>query len=63
MKNPWLSMWLSAANSAVGVARGFMTAEMRRQQKAMMNEAGCSVAKATATKKGSASKRRKKSSP
>jgi hypothetical protein len=63
MKNPWLSMWLSAANSAVGAARGFMTAEMRRQQKAVMNEAGRSVAKATAPKKGSVSKRRKKGSP
>ena len=38
MKNPWLSMWLSAANAWSGAARGFWTAEMHRQQTAMMNE-------------------------
>ena len=40
MKNPWLSMWLSAANSAAGAARGFWTAEMRRQQNAVIREVG-----------------------
>ena len=34
MKNPFLSMWLSAANTAAGSARAFWTAELRRQQKA-----------------------------
>ena len=34
MKNPFLSMWLSAANTAAGSARGFWTAELHRQQKA-----------------------------
>ena len=34
MKNPFLSMWLSAANTAAGAARGFWTAESQRQQKA-----------------------------
>ena len=38
MSNPWLSMWLSAANSWAGPVRGFWTAEMQRQQTAMMNE-------------------------
>lgn len=38
MKNPWMSMWLSAANSWAGAARGFWTAEMHRQQSAIMNE-------------------------
>ena len=38
MPNPWLSLWLSAANSWAGAARGFWTAEMRRQQTAMINE-------------------------
>ena len=33
MKNPFLSMWLSAANTAAGSARAFWTAELRRQQK------------------------------
>ena len=44
MKNPLLSLWLSGANSAAGAARGFWTAEPRRQQKAVMNEAGRSLA-------------------
>lgn len=38
MTNPWMSLWLSAANSWAGVARSFWTAEMRRQQTAMTNE-------------------------
>ena len=65
MKNPWLSAWLSAANSVAGAVRGFRTAEMRRQQKAMMNEAGCSVGRdrRAAPKKRAASKRRTTSSP
>ena len=33
MKNPWVSLWLSAANTAAGTARGFWMAEFRRQQK------------------------------
>ena len=35
MKNPFLSMWLSAANTAAGSARGFWTAELHRRQKAV----------------------------
>jgi hypothetical protein len=33
-----MSLWLSAANSWAGAARGFWTAEMRRQQAATINE-------------------------
>jgi hypothetical protein len=33
MKNPFLSMWLSAANTAGGATRAFWTAELQRQQK------------------------------
>lgn len=33
-----LSLWLSGANAWAGAARGFWTAEMRRQQTAMVNE-------------------------
>jgi hypothetical protein len=40
MKNPWMSMWLSAANKAAGAARGFGTAELHRQQKAIRDRAG-----------------------
>jgi hypothetical protein len=48
-----------------GAARGFWTAQFRRQQKAFANEAGRSVTKdrAAATKKRAASKRRKKGGP
>jgi hypothetical protein len=38
MTNPWLSLWLSAANSWAGAARGFWMAEMQRQQAEMMNQ-------------------------
>ena len=38
MPNPWMSLWLSAANSWAGAARGFWTAEMHRQQTALANE-------------------------
>lgn len=33
MRNPWMSLWLSAANSWMGVARGAASAEMQRQQR------------------------------
>lgn len=35
-KNPMMSLWLSAANSAAGSARGLWLAEMQRQQSAMI---------------------------
>jgi hypothetical protein len=38
MSNPWMSLWLGAANAWAGAACGFWTAEMRRQQTAMLNE-------------------------
>jgi hypothetical protein len=38
MTNPWMSMWLSAANSWAGAIRGVWTAELHRQQTAMANE-------------------------
>jgi hypothetical protein len=38
MSNPWLSLWLSAANSWAGAARGLWTAELHRQQTAIANE-------------------------
>lgn len=38
MKNPWMSMWLSAMNSASGPVRGYWYAEMQRQQQAWMHE-------------------------
>jgi hypothetical protein len=38
MKNPWMSLWLSAANQAAGAARVFWLVEMRRQQRLFMRE-------------------------
>jgi hypothetical protein len=38
MSNPWLSLWLSGANTWASAIRGFWTAELRRQQTAMANE-------------------------
>ncbi|HSA81638.1 MAG TPA: hypothetical protein VLE23_12530 [Geminicoccaceae bacterium] len=38
MTNPWMSLWLSAANSWAGAARAVWTAEMRRQQTAITQE-------------------------
>ena len=61
--NPFLSLWLSAANTWAGAARGFWTAEMHRQQKAMLKEmtrpAARPVAKTRSSKKGSAGVPRK----
>jgi hypothetical protein len=38
VRNPWMSLWLSAANSWAGAMRGLWTAELHRQQTAMANE-------------------------
>lgn len=38
MKNPWMSMWLSAANKAAGASRGLWMAEAQRQQQAAVKE-------------------------
>jgi hypothetical protein len=38
MRNPWMSLWLSAANSWAGAMRGLWTAELHRQQTAIANE-------------------------
>ena len=32
MTNPFLSLWLSAFNTAAGTARGYAAAELQRQQ-------------------------------
>jgi hypothetical protein len=38
MKNPWMSLWLSAANKAAGTARVMWMAEVRRQQQTFAKE-------------------------
>jgi hypothetical protein len=37
-KNPFMSMWLSGANSILGSMRGHATAEAKRQTASMMKE-------------------------
>ena len=39
MRNPWMSMYLSAANKMAGAARGQMMAEASRQQAAISKAA------------------------
>ncbi len=62
MKNPFLSMWLSSANRALGIGRGAAAAEMRRQQNALTKAAFPAVGakKAAGSKKSTASKRKAK---
>lgn len=36
MKNPWMSAWLSAANSVLAPARGQIMAEMQKTHHQMM---------------------------
>ena len=63
-RNPFLSMWLSAANSTLGAARGQALSFARQQQAAMMNEAGKAMfafwTGAAAAPKSSKRKRRSK---
>jgi len=37
-KNPFMSMWLSGANAAIGSARGRATAESKRQANALVTQ-------------------------
>jgi len=54
-KNSWMSLWLSAANTWAGAARGFWTTEMHRQQRAMLNAMSKPTAR-PATKRSSSKK-------
>jgi hypothetical protein len=38
MKNPWMSLWLSAANTAAAAGRGFWAAEAERQRRAFVKQ-------------------------
>jgi hypothetical protein len=60
MKNPFMSAWLSAANRAVGVGRGMVTAEMRRQQSAAAKEMMRAAGLGAAPKKKRPAKRKAK---
>ena len=60
MKNPWMSLWLSAANKAGNTARGMWMAEARRQQQALTKEiAKASVPGAPTSQRKPKPKRRK----
>jgi hypothetical protein len=61
MKNPFLSMWLSAANRIAGTARSTMTAEAKRQTTAAIRKAtGTGLAKkASPAKKRKVARKRK----
>jgi hypothetical protein len=63
MKNPFMSMWLSAANRAVGTGTGIWKASVRRQQKAALNEANKAIMSfwSGIPKKGTGGKRGKRS--
>ena len=43
MKNPFMSMWLSSANRAIGTGTGIWNASVRRQQTAAFNEANKAI--------------------
>lgn len=38
MKNPWMSLWLSAANAQASVGRGLFAAGVKRAQKAALDD-------------------------
>jgi hypothetical protein len=65
MKNPFLSLWLSNANRALGMGRGLVTAEIRRQQSAGAKEAmrAVGLGGATRPKKKAAKRKAKQTSP
>lgn len=63
MKNPFLSMWLSAANRIAGTARAAVTAEVKRQSTAAVKKATGSgmASKAAPAKKRKVARKRKAS--
>lgn len=58
MKNPFMSMWLSAANKAAGMGRAYWSAEARRQQTAFVKGLTKGFG-ATPTKRATPTRRRK----
>jgi len=58
MKNPWMSLWLSAANRAAGTARGHWMAEAQRQQAAATRAALQAAGLAPKPKRKQASRRK-----
>lgn len=61
MKNPWMSLWLSAANKAAGTARGLWMAQASKQQKAFAKGAAKGLGTApTGSRRKAGTKRRAK---
>lgn len=59
MKNPWMSLWLSAANRAASTARGHWLAEAQRQQRGMAKAAEKALMSGMSPTKKPAKRRRK----
>lgn len=59
MKNPWMSLWLSAANRTAATARGHWLAEARRQQQAYLKATEKAMTSGNSPTKKPARKRRK----
>ena len=61
MKNPFMSIWLSAANRAAATGRGIGAAAVRRQQTAALNETTKAITSFWTMKPKAKARRRKKS--
>ena len=59
-KNPFMSMWLSGANSVANSARGTIAAEAKRQSTAAINKAGNDMFSAWVNAMSGSTPRRKK---
>ena len=62
-KNPFMSMWLSGANSVAGSARGAFTAEAKRQSTAAITQATSEMFGARTVARRSPAKRKKSRFP
>ena len=60
MKNPWMSLWLSAANRTASTARGYWMAEAGRQQRALLAATEKALRSGTAPARKPAPVRRKR---
>ena len=60
MKNPWMSLWLSAANKAAGASRGLWMAEAQRQQAAFAKEMAKAWGFGTAASRSRPERKRRK---
>jgi hypothetical protein len=61
MKNPFMSIWLSAANRAAAMGRGIGAAAVRRQQTAALNGTTKAITSFWTMKPKTKARRRKKS--